>query len=397
MLVSICQKAIQRRLETTLTPDTGQIVIRQGGKEIVNIGSGAEVGEIDIKDPRAFIAFVQGNTASGESYMAGDWDSPDLAMLFRIVGRNLMSYNQTIDTGIRKQLTRFVAWLSYLTRRSRLRAQKHISRHYDLGNDMFGKFLDAERMYSCAVYPSAQASLDEAQRNKLALLCRKSGVQEGNRLLDLGCGWGGLAIWAARHHGAQVVALTLSQRQHDYIQERIRQEGLQDQITVVLQDYRDFDPGPGFDQIISVEMIEAVGPHNFGVYFTRVHDMLKSGGKAVIQAITVPAHRFEDALYDIDFIKEYIFPGGACPSREHMNSLATQVGLEPGLVEDITEHYIATLAQWRTNFLGNMQDITKLGYDHSFCRMMSYYFAYCEAGFATRMIENIQAEYQLTS
>ncbi len=395
MLESWYRSAIARQLDRFLVEGTGRIVVREDGKEVLSAGSGDDVGEVVINDPRAYSAFVRGNTASGESYMAGEWDSPDLPKLLAIISRNLHTYNRTVDRGFRKSMTKLMAQLSYLVRTSRRNTKRNISTHYDLGNDMFGLFLDEERMYSCAVYPSEDSSLDDAQRNKLRLLCEKAGVDEGMRVLDLGCGWGGLSAWAAREHGADVTAITLSKQQFDFVTERVRREGLEGKVKPVLSDYRDLDPEGGFDRVISVEMIEAVGPHNFGNYYRRVSELLRKGGRAVIQAITVPEERFEEALYDIDFVKEYIFPGGACPSQRAMKKHATDSGMVPGRVEDITDHYVRTLAEWRARFLDNMERIVELGYDRGFCRMMSFYFAYCEAGFATRAIEDVQAEYSL--
>lgn len=395
MLISWCRKALFGQLEKTLAEGTGRIVIRENGKEVLSAGSGDEVGEVDVIDPRAYVAFVKGNTDSGESYMAGEWESPDLPKLLAVVSRNLMTYNRTVDVSWRKTMTRLAAQLSFFGRESRRKAKANIARHYDLGNDMFSLFLDEERMYSCAVYPNDDSSLDEAQRNKLEILCQKAGVGEGDRLLDLGCGWGGLSVWAAKRHNADVVAVTLSERQFEFVTERVKKEGLEKKVTPVLSDYRDMDRGGGFDRIISIEMIEAVGPHNFGAYFKRVRELLKEGGRAMIQAITVPEDRYEQALYDIDFVKEYIFPGGACPSLSAMKTYAEESGMIAGKVDDITEHYVRTLEEWRNRFVANMEKIISLGYDKGFCRMMSYYFAYCEAGFATRSIEDVQAEYNL--
>ena len=397
MLVSLCKKTLVRQLDKVLGNGTGRIIVREKGKEVISVGSGDEIGEVDIHDPKAYVAFVRGNTASGESYMSGDWDSPDLTKLLTVLARNLMVYNRTLDIGLRKTITRIAAKLSFWGRESRNIARRNIQRHYDLGNEMFSLFLDKEKAYSCAVYPSEDASLDEAQLHKFERLCDKSGLNDKTRLLDLGCGWGGLSMHAAREHGANVVAVTLSKSQHDYVKEKVSREGLDDKITTVLSDYRDLDPKGGFDRIISVEMIEAVGPHNFGNYFKRVRELLKEGGRAVIQAITVPEERYEEALYDIDFVKEYIFPGGACPSQSSMTEHAKAAGLVFENIEDITEHYVKTLAEWRRRFLENMEKIISLGYDRSFCRMMSYYFAYCEAGFATRCIEDVQAEYSLNA
>ena len=397
MLISWCRKALAQQLESSLTEGAGRIVISENGKVLISAGSGEEIGEIDIRDSRAYVAFIRGNTASGESYMAGEWESPDLPQLLRVVGRNLRTYNSTVDVGWRKSMTRMAAQLSFFGRESRRKAKENIARHYDLGNDMFSLFLDDERVYSCAIYPTEDASLDEAQRNKLDRLCVKCGVSEGDRMLDLGCGWGGLSVWAARNYGADVVAVTLSESQFQFMTDRVKKEGLVGKVKPVLSDYRDLDPGGGFDRVISVEMIEAVGPHNFGKYFSRVREMLREGGRAVIQAITVPEERFEEALYDIDFIKEYIFPGGACPSLSAMAEHANNSGMVTGAIDDITEHYVKTLEEWRGRFVANMEKIVSLGYDRGFCRMMSYYFAYCEAGFATRCIEDVQVEYNLPS
>ncbi len=375
----------------------GELIVCEKGTEQFRVGKGSEVAVIDVSDPRAYVAFARGNIASGEAYMNKLWESPDLACLFRVIGRNLKHYNQNIEAGLRKKVSRFTEFISWLVRKSRTHAKSNITHHYNLGNDMFAKFLDRELLYSCAVYPTADADLDAAQHAKLELLCKKAQIFQGARVLDLGCGWGGLSVWAARHYDAEVVALTLSDEQYAFVKQRIVREKLEDKITPVLMDYRDYKPDTKFDRIISVEMIEAVGPHNFANYYQSLRSLLKQDGRVVLQAITVPPHRFDDALYDVDFVKEYIFPGGACPSRELMSELGSKVGLNTLHVEDITKHYETTLRHWRENFSAAWDEIIKMGYSENFCRMMCFYFSYCEAGFAIREIEDLQVTYEAQS
>ena len=394
MLESLYKRQIEKQLNRVMQPGMGELVLCEKGKEQFRAGSGEEIAVIDLLDTRTYAALVQGNTATGEAYMRKMWESPDLACLFRVVGRNLHYYNIYMESGVRKTMSRLGEFMTWVLRKSRRRTKSNVSHHYDLGNEMFAKFLDTELQYSCAVFKDGEASLDEAQRHKLELLSSKAQLKPNTRLLDLGCGWGGLSVWAARHHDVEVVALTLSKKQYEFVTERVAREGLTGKITPVLADYRDYKPAEKFNQIISVEMIEAVGPHNFVNYYQNLRDLLKPGGIAVVQAITVEENRYDDARYDIDFVKEYIFPGGACPSQSLLSKLGAGVGFQELDCEDITEHYVPTLAHWRKNFLAAWDEIIKLGYDESFARMMVYYFAYCEAGFATRRTEDVQAVYQ---
>ncbi|MCB2069151.1 MAG: class I SAM-dependent methyltransferase, partial [Ottowia sp.] len=268
-------------------------------------------------------------------------------------------------------------------------SRKNIAAHYDLGNDFFKLFLDPTMMYSSALFPSADASLEEASVAKLDELCRQLELRSEDHLLEIGTGWGGMAIHAARHYGCRVTTTTISREQYQYACEQVQQAGLQDRVTVLCEDYRNLTGR--YDKLVSIEMIEAVGHAFYSDYFQRCSALLKPEGKMVIQAITIADQRYDSARKSVDFIQRYIFPGGCLPSLAVISDhLARDTDMQMVHLRDITADYALTLAHWRERFMAAQEAVLRQGFDRSFIRMWEFYLAYCEGGFRERIIGTVQ-------
>jgi cyclopropane-fatty-acyl-phospholipid synthase len=275
--------------------------------------------------------------------------------------------------------------LHWLNRNTKEGSRKNISAHYDLGNDLFEAFLDPTMMYSSAIYPSAESTLEEAAVHKLDTICRKLDLQPGDKVIEIGTGWGGFAIHAAKHYGCQVTTTTISREQLELAKARVQKEGLEDRITLLFDDYRDLEGQ--FDKLVSIEMIEAVGPQFLDSYFSQINALLKPDGLALVQAINMPEQRYHRALKNVDFIQRFIFPGSFIPS---FGAILESVRNESKLVlthaEDIGFHYARTLHDWCERFMAQRDKLDSMGYDEAFRRLWHFYFAYCEAGFSERAI-----------
>ena len=325
-----------------------------------------------------------GSIGAAEAYVAGDWSTPDLVALLRFFTRNIDLMNQFEDrfSWVTKPALKGLHWLNRNTREG---SRKNINAHYDLGNDLFATFLDPTMMYSSAIYPVAGASLDEAAVHKLDTICRKLDLQPGDEVIEIGTGWGGFAIHAAKHYGCQVTTTTISREQLELARERVRSEGLEDRITLLFDDYRDLEGK--FDKLVSIEMIEAVGPQFLDSYFAQIGRLLKPSGLALVQAITMPEQRYHRALKNVDFIQRFIFPGSFIPSfGAILNSVRTGSDLVMTHAEDIGFHYARTLHDWCDRFMANRGALASAGYDEAFRRLWQFYFAYCQAGFSERAI-----------
>jgi len=341
-----------------------------------------------VHDPRCYteIAFG-GSVGAGEAFMAGDWSSDDLTALARIfvVNRDVLD---GMEGGLARITGPLRGLLHSLARNTRSGSRRNISAHYDLGNDFFELFLDPTMMYSCAVYEHAGMTLEQAQLAKLERLCRKLDLHPGDHLLEIGTGWGALAVHAARHHGCRVTTTTISRQQHALARERIDAAGLADRITLRLDDYRDLDGQ--YDKIVSVEMIEAVGHQYYDTFFRRCSELLKPGGTMVLQTITIDDRYYASARDSVDFIKRHIFPGCCIPSVSVLvESLARSSALRLVDLEDIGPHYATTLADWRSNMLAQAAQIRARGYSDTLLRMWQFYLSYCEGGFAERALGNV--------
>ncbi|HSF14471.1 MAG TPA: cyclopropane-fatty-acyl-phospholipid synthase family protein [Vicinamibacteria bacterium] len=343
---------------------------------------------VRIHDPAAYRAVAtRGTIGAGESYMEGSWSADDLPTLIRIL---LLS--DEAHFGLESGLARLAypfELLSHVTRRNtRAGSRKNIAAHYDLGNDFYRLFLDETLAYSAAIFETEGSTLREASEAKFDAVCRKLRLSPGDHLLEIGTGWGGLAIHAAEKYGCRVTTTTISREQHQLASERVHARGLGDRVEVAMRDYRELRGS--FDKLVSIEMVEAVGHHYFDTFFERCAALLRPHGAALVQSITIADQHFERHRHEVDFIKRYIFPGACIPSVTRLLDAATRASdLRLFDLEDITVHYVRTLAQWRRRFHENLDGIRALGFDDRFIRMWDFYLAYCEAGFAERYLGDV--------
>ncbi|WP_199241132.1 SAM-dependent methyltransferase [Marinicauda salina] len=327
-----------------------------------------------------------GDIGFAEGYMDGQWTTPDLPAVLGVFSANLDDIEGVASGG---PLTRFVHWLQHRMRANTRRgARKNIEAHYDLGNDFYELWLDPSMTYSSARFAASDQSLEDAQREKYAALARSIGLERDHSVLEIGCGWGGFAEYAAKEVGANVTCLTLSPSQRDYALERIQQHQLGDKVEIKLQDYRD-ETGR-YDRVASIEMFEAVGEEYWPSFFSKVGEVLKPGGRAGLQIITIRDDLFEDYRGRADFIQRYIFPGGVLPSVEKLKEQFARAGLLFDGMEAFAEDYARTLNQWLHRFRDAWDEIRVMGFDERFKRMWEFYLAYCEAGFRTGRIDVAQ-------
>lgn len=329
-----------------------------------------------------------GSVGAGESYMLGGWQTDDLLSVIQIFCKN-----QAAIEALDKRWTKVGVVLKHLfhglNKNSLSGSKQNISAHYDLSNDFFALFLDPTMMYSSAIYPHKNASLEEASRYKLQHICERLDLQETDHLLEIGTGWGSMAIHAAKHFGCKVTTTTISSEQYDYAVAAVKNEGLEDQVQVLFKDYRELEGT--YDKLVSIEMIEAVGHEYYSTYFDCCSRLLKPDGLFLIQSITIADQRYASARKSVDFIQRYIFPGGALPSVQVIaNQIVDHTNMQIVGLEDITPHYADTLADWRKNFFASINEVRALGFDEVFERMWEYYLCYCEGGFRERMISTIQ-------
>ena len=341
--------------------------------------------DLTVRSPRFFrrVAFG-GALGAAESYMAGEWTSDDLPQLLQIFARN---YALTVDmngwaTRWRLPMLRLRNWLR---RNSVSGSRKNIAAHYDLSNAFYQLWLDRSMTYSSGVFPDERASLEEAMLHKNELLCEQLRLQPSDHLLEIGTGWGGFAIHVAKNYGCRVTTTTISRQQFDYARQQIEQQGLQDRIELLDQDYRNL--GGRYDKVVSVEMIEAVGHEFLPTYFAKCDELLQPGGRFVMQAITIPDQRYDVYRRSTDFIQQYIFPGGALPSiGAIVRATSAQTSLLLTHCKDYATDYARTLASWRERFFQRVDQVAELGFDERFIRMWDYYLSYCEAGFREQQI-----------
>lgn len=333
-------------------------------------------------------AGLGGSVGAGQSYFLGLWDTDELVDLVRIMVRN-RELLDGMDGGLARIGQPLYQWFHRRRENSLGGSRANIAAHYDLGNDFFELMLDDSMMYSSGIYMSEDTTLAQAQQHKLDLLCDKLQLTPDVHLLEIGTGWGGLAVHAARRHGCRVTTTTISREQFDYARRRVQDAGLEDRIEVLCEDYRDLSGR--FDRIISVEMIEAVGDRYFDLYFRRLDELLENDGMVLLQAITIEDQRYERYRKSVDFIKRFVFPGGCLPSVWSMlDSVRRVTNLRVRHLEDIGEHYARTLADWRHTCDAKAGELLALGYPDTFQRLWRFYLAYCEGGFLERAIGDVQ-------
>ncbi|WP_059120352.1 SAM-dependent methyltransferase [Vibrio sp. MEBiC08052] len=348
---------------------------------------------IRVNHPEFYACVLKGGSiAAAEAYMDGWWDSPNLTAVTELMARNLNALDQ-----LEAQSSIFVRTMHkvghWLKRNSIGRAKQNIEAHYDLGNDLYQTFLDQRMLYSSALYLNTNDSLEQAQIQKMDRLCQQLQLTANDHVIEIGTGWGAMAIYMAQHYGCRVTTTTISEQQYTYAQAEIERLGLGAQITLLKQDYRLLEGQ--FDKLVSIEMIEAVGKSYLPSYIAKCQSLLKPGGLMAIQAITIVDQRFDDYSNNVDFIQKYIFPGGFLPSITVLTQMATRhTDFVVRDVFDLGLDYARTLADWRCRFEASLDKVKSLGYDERFVRMWRYYLCYCEGGFKARTISTIHMTLQ---
>ncbi|QXI11042.1 SAM-dependent methyltransferase [Pseudomonas zeae] len=384
---SLLRRGVLRQLAQL---KNGQLLVVEDGERLMfGTPGSALLGEIHVLDPAVWgMVAGNGSIGAGEAFIHGYWSSPDLTAVVRVFVSNL-DVLDAMEGGLARLSRPLVQGLHWLNRNTRKGSQKNIAAHYDLGNDLFEQFLDPTMMYSAAQFLTPEDSLEQAQLNKLERICQKLALQPSDHLLEIGTGWGSMALYAAQHYGCRVTTTTLSKEQYAFTAQRIEQLGLQDRVTLLLKDYRDLTGE--YDKLVSIEMIEAVGHRFLPTYFKQCAQLLKSNGLMLIQAITIREQRYEQAKRGVDFIQRYIFPGGALPCVQKMLEV---VGRDTDMnllhMEDFGLHYARTLRLWHENFRRAHGRLSELGYDDYFLRLWEFYLCYCEGGFLERTIGTAQ-------
>ncbi len=368
----------------------GVLVLREPDGTVVRLGTpGAGDPLHAVLEVRSFELYrrlLRGSAGLAEAYMDGLWTSPDLVSLVGLGARN----GEAMDRPRR--------WLRPLVgparaigraRNTIVRSRTQISAHYDLGNDLFALFLDERMMYSAAIFPRADATLEEASLHKIDTICRKLELQPSDHLLEIGTGWGAFAVRAASEYGCTVTTATISREQHDHAVARVRAAGLEGRVGVVLRDYRELRGT--YDKLVSIEMIEAVGWKDFGTFFARCSELLAPDGLMLLQAITTSDRTYHVEKGNRSFMATYVFPGGCLPSSKVIaRCVERRTDLRAVAVQDISAHYAETLRHWRERFAARRGELPSLGYDERFARLWELYLAYCEAGFRERRIRDVQ-------
>jgi cyclopropane-fatty-acyl-phospholipid synthase len=338
----------------------------------------------NLKSYRAVRRMLRGKSIGfAEAYMEGEWDSPDLTHFLELMACNMDAMESAVNKwSIVRSWNRVQHLLRSNTRRG---SRRNIAYHYDLGNEFYELWLDSSMTYSSAVFDEQHQEMEAAQVNKYRLLAEELDLKAHHEVLEIGCGWGGFAEFAARNYGCKIVCLTLSKEQLAWTKERIAAAGLSDLVELRLQDYRDVQGQ--FDRIVSIEMFEAVGEEHWDTYFEKLRTCLKPGGRAGLQIISIANDRYDAYRNKADFIQKYIFPGGMLPSEEKLDNHIEKAGLVKTDQHNFGESYAKTLAIWRKDFLSNWENISRLGYSDKFKRMWEYYMCYCEAGFRRGTID----------
>lgn len=383
-------RSIFERVLSSLTAGKLTLVLPTGEEKVYGLKTPGPEATIRVNDTQFFKrCILYGDVGLGESYVDGAWDTDDIV---EVLTWFLFNIQQRTERNL--PLTNFLLFINRLGHRMRANnltgARRNISEHYDLGNDFFKVFLDRSMTYSCGYFTTPEATLEEAQTEKYDRLCRKLHLLPTDHVLEIGGGWGGFAIHAARNYGCRVTSITLSSEQLKYARERAEAEGLSGQIEFVFSDYRNVTGS--FDKIVSIEMLEAVGHEYFNSYFAKCQQLLKKDGLLAIQVITCPDSRYESHRKNVDWMQKHIFPGGLLPSVGIMNRAINETGdMHLHQLEEMGLHYARTLANWRERFNHRVEDVLSQGFSEKFIRKWNYYLTSCEAAFRTRNINVVQA------
>ncbi len=328
----------------------------------------------------------KGSSGLGESYIKGEFETEDLTSLIELSAKNIKTTHRFSGFFEFSLLKKFLKKNVY--KNTKIRSQKNISLHYDLGNDFFSTWLDKTLTYSCGIFNSSQETLEQAQINKYNRLIGMVKPNKGDKILEIGCGWGGFAEHIAKNYDIKLDCITISKKQFSFTKERIRRQGLNHKVNVKMMDYRDLKNK--YDIIVSIEMIEAVGEEYLKKYFNIIKENLSPGGRGAIQAIIIKDELYNRYRTREDFIQKHIFPGGFLPSFKSLNKLSNNSGLKIDRYHLYGSHYSSTLQKWRESFLNSWDSISKQGFDLSFKKMWDFYFSYCDAGFKSKNIDLIQ-------
>ena len=339
-----------------------------------------------IKKPGFTLNIInKGSVGLAESYMRGDIETDNLTSLIEITAKNIKSVHKVaglLDFPFLNYLKNF------FIKNTKKRSKENISKHYDLGNEFFSLWLDKTLTYSSAIFEDEKNNLEEAQINKYKKLSNLVNPQIGDKMLEIGCGWGGYAEYVGKNYDVKLDCITISKKQFEYTKERIFRTGLNEKVNIAMLDYRDVKKK--YNSITSIEMIEAVGQNYLKKYFQKIKESLVDNGKAAIQAIIINDNLYDRYKKKEDFIQKYIFPGGFLPSKKNILELSSEIGLEFKKCNSYGFHYSNTLNIWRDEFTKKWKDISKQGFDLNFKRMWNFYFSYCEAGFKSKNIDLIQ-------
>ena len=383
---SLAERLVRTRLHGL---STGRLILHgRRGRDSFGPG-GQPSAEVHVHDDEALYTGLAlgGHVGAAEAYMAGAWDTHDLTAVVR-----LFLANREVLDGLETGLARLAQPLRALghawNRNSRSGSRRNIRAHYDLGNEFFSHFLDDTLTYSAGLFEGTERSLRDASIAKYDRICRKLGLRPEHHVVEIGSGWGGFALHAAGRYGCRVTTTTISRRQHQLATERVREAGLADRVTVLLEDYRDLRGT--YDRLVSIEMIEAVGHGYLPGFFECCAALLRPDGLATIQAITIQDRYYESARREVDFIKRYIFPGSCIPAVSILTGAAAGTDFRLMHMDDMTPDYAETLRRWRARFGERWPEIRKLGFDEPFKRMWDFYFCYCEGGFDEAVLGCVQ-------
>lgn len=388
MLDGLARRIVLRQLERL---EHGNLRLTDGADHY-RFGSaerGAIAAHITVADPRFYSELAFGGSIGGaEAYMHAYWHCDDLVALVRLLLQNRPVLD-SMEGGAARFTIPLQKLFHWVNRNTHEGARRNIAAHYDLGNDFFALWLDETMMYSSAIFERPDMSLHEAQQARLDRICRKLQLKPDDHVMEIGTGWGGFALHAARHYGCRVTTTTISAEQYALAYQRVVDAGLHDRVTLLLEDFRDLEGQ--YDKLVSIEMIEAIGHDLYAPYFRKCSELLKPDGAMLIQAITIEDQRYEAYRKSVDFIQRYIFPGGHLPSIAVLSDVvARHTDLRLLSLEDIGLHYATTLNRWRDRFTARLDEVRRMGYSEPFIRMWEYYLCYCEGAFLERATSDVQ-------